>query len=292
MKRKQLQWGCVLILLLSLLIGSASADIGPKPSVQVRFPDMEGRSVYATLLSQSNTTGPASAWDASAPYPRQYVQDDKYYDSPTPEIEALWQAFQEYDDPDGFYFLQNWWTCSEEHELAWTYYPPQTFKLLLYEPETGTYLSSGIYEQYAFDSYFQAELDGAGQLTLRRNYDYTWETISLLARIALTVALELGVAWLFRYRTKKQMLFLVLVNLVTQVGLNVGLNMANYYLGQFAYVFWFILLELGVCLLEALLYAKKLDGGEKSHPVIYAVCANLLSAVAGLWLALQIPGIF
>ena len=68
--------------------------------------------------------------------------------------EEIWQAFVDYQDPDGFYFLQEIWDCSEAGLLDWTYYPPGTFKILLYFPDSGQFWTSPVYERYAFDSYF------------------------------------------------------------------------------------------------------------------------------------------
>ena len=43
-------------------------------------------------------------------------------------------------------------------------------------------------------------------MSVKRTYDFTWEILSLLCRILATIAIELGIAWLFGFRTKKQIL--------------------------------------------------------------------------------------
>ena len=48
---------------------------------------------------------------------------------------------------------------------------------------------------------------------------------------------------------------LIVVNLSTQVVLNVLLNVINYNSGQFAFVGYYILLEVTVVVLEAVLYS-------------------------------------
>ena len=48
------------------------------------------------------------------------------------------------------------WDGTEEH--AWTYYSPKSFKILLYFPEQGVFVTSGIYERYAFDSYYTVDM--------------------------------------------------------------------------------------------------------------------------------------
>ena len=167
-------------------------------------------------------------------------------------------------------------------------------------------VSEGIYEQYAFDSYYQvdardlslqpAETDGA--FRAEKNYDYTWEIISLLARIFATILLELGIALLFGFRAKKQLFIIAAVNVVTQTLLNILLNVINYSQGQMAFVLSYIGLEFIVVIIEAVVFYYALNKysdkppAKKGLPVWYALAANLFSFIAGLGLAYLIPGIF
>jgi hypothetical protein len=208
---------------------------------------------------------------------------------------------------DGFYFLQFFQDCSQTQQFNWTYYPPQKFKILLYFPETGRFVSSSeYYERYAFDSYFTAdvsdlnlfvETQGEAKIITEKSYDYTNELLSLFVRILLTIAIELGIAILFGFRAKNQLRFIVLVNVVTQIVLNLALNIINYRSGQMAFVFFYVLLEIVVFVIEAALYTLHL----KKHnveiipvwkPCIYALVSNASSFALGLGLAYWIPGIF
>lgn len=280
----------VFLLCLALLCGlapAAYADVGPKPSVHITFENMDDTLCYATLLSKTKSTGPSSAWDGDEDHIYNYNLDLE-----------IWRAFVEYEDPDGYYFLQEGWQVNETKSFAWTYYPPSSFKVLLYYPETGEFVTSGIHERYAFDSYFTIDLNSVGStLTLRKSYDYTWETISLVARIVLTILLELGVALLFGFRGKQVLLTITGINVVTQVGLNLALNIINYSQGSMAFVLFYLLLELAVFVLEAVLYLRLLQRAspiplKKRRVILYALAANVLSFAGGLWLAVQIPGIF
>ena len=289
MKHKVFAFIMCLMLVMAMTI-PASADIGPKPSVQIEFTGMEGQTYYGTLLSMYESTGPASVWDGN-PEHADYQPGEEGYD--------IWLKFVEYQDGDGYYFLQWWWDCSETNQLNWTYYPPTPFKILLYFPETDTFYVSPVYERYAFDSYFTVDMSDldADPMVADKSYDYTWEIISLAARIILTIALELAIALLFGYREKKVLGFLAIVNAVTQVGLNVALNIINYNSGSMIFTFNYVLLEILVFAIEAIAYAvllKKFSGKEQKpvKAVGYALVANAASFGFGLWLAHVIPGIF
>ena len=281
------------ILVLALPV-TARADTGPKPSVNITIEGLpEGVTCYGTLLSKTESTGPATAYDGT---------NDYYYGSE--DQRWVWEVFVGYEDPDGFYYLQEHWDCSDG-SFRWGYYPPSTFKVLLYFPQTGTFVSSGVLERYAFDSYYTVSLSGLdisavtpGEiLEAEKSYDFTWELISLAARVLITIAVELAIALVFGYRKKNQLIFLGILNVVTQVLLNVALNYVNYTSGQQAFVIWYVLLELAVFTIEAVVCwewlprhsEKKLRRG---LVVLYALIANGASFAAGLWLATVIPGIF
>ena len=168
-KVKQRLCVCVfLALLLPMLMTPVFADTGPKPSVVVDISGVEGQ-YYATLLAAETTTGP---WSVS----------DGLYD-PEGERTAIWQKFHDYSDPDGYHFL-GCFAEVEDGAFCWGYYPPERFKLLLYFPETDSFLACDeIMEQYAFDSYFEAELQDDGTLFMQRSYGFGARVAGFLFRL-------------------------------------------------------------------------------------------------------------
>ena len=288
MLRKMISLLFCMILIISLPV-TAKADIGPKPSVRITFTGIEGETYYGTLLSERRSTGPATAWDGYEDYRDWKPENEK----------PIWEKFISYEDTDDYYFLQEWWDCSESNQLNWTYYPPNPFKILLYFPETDSFYVSDIYERYAFDSYFTVDLSeyATTPITARQSYDFTWELISLAARIVLTIIMELAIALVFGYREKKTLAFLAIVNVITQVTLNVALNIINYKSGSMGFSFAFICMEIVVFAIEAIAYKSLLQRfstaeQEKRRGVSYALVANTASFAIGLWLAHLIPGIF
>lgn len=287
MKRKLTTWIMCFIMVFAMLPITAHADTGPKPSVRINFENMGEEVCYGTLLSRTDSTGPSSAWDGNPEHIYNYDLDMD-----------IWQAFVDYEDADGYYFLQEGWLCSESKELNWTYYPPSSFKILLYYPELDTYTVSGIYERYAFDSYFRVTMDGLEIKSVDdKAYDFTWELISLACRVVVTIALELAIASLFGLRQKKLIMTILGVNVVTQIGLNVALNIINYNRGAYMFVFCYVLLEILVFIVEAVAYTvlfRKSSEPQisKKRTVSYALIANIVSFIGGMAIAQLVPGIF
>lgn len=279
---------CALIMTI-IFPNTAKADMGPKPSVVIDFNGLDGKTYYATLLSREKSTGPYSALnDSNHTYVR-YQEGDEDYE--------IFLKFAEYQDVDGYYFLQFFRNCTGSNQFSWTYYPPQEFKILLYFPETDSFIiSDDHYERYAFDSYFTAEVSGTG-ISAEKAYEYTNETVSLIARIVLTIIAELGIALMFGFRERKQFVFIIFVNVITQIALNVALNTINYHSGEMAFIIFYVLLEFVVFITEAVLYnwylkkhSRKIIPGWK--PGMYSLTANTVSFALGLGLAYWIPGIF
>ena len=279
------------VLLLTVLLPvTAWADTGPKPSVQVTIKGLGDAPCYATLLSEQKSTGPTGVWSGN---------DDEIHHNNTYEFDrAIWDAFTSYEDPDGFYFLQWSWQVNETKQFRWGYYPPSTFKILLYFPEQNQFYTSGICERYAFDSYFTIDVSDRSPtqpLKAAKSYDYTLEILSLLARTVITIALEIGIAWLFGFRSKEELKVLVIVNVITQVALNVALNIVNYNYGQQLFVWAYFGYELLVFIAEAIAYCiflERVSGKRLRRYIGYALIANTVSFAAGFAIAKLIPGIF
>lgn len=258
--------------LLAALTVPAFADMYPKPSVRVTFENLPDGPVYGTLLSYRIGTGPYSA--------------DRIYGGWNADEKPVYDAFREYSDPDGFYFLNYIEDCSDGG-YAWTYYPPDTFKLLLYFPDTGEFRSSGIINAYAYDSYYTVDLSREGELQLDKSYDYSAEILSFAARCTMTIVLEMLAALAFGYRSRRELGCIAVVNAATQTALNLAAGAADYFGGVSKFYVAFVGLEIMVIITEAAVFHRELPRRGARGParaVVYAVAANVISAAAGLWI--------
>lgn len=276
---------CTVFIIMSFPI-TASADVGPKVSVYITFENMGDEECYGTLLSENKGTGGFRVWDGDEEHIYNYNLDLE-----------IWRAFVEYKDTDGYYFLQTaWaWKVSDTKRIAWIHDPPYRFKILLYYPETESFVVSGIYELYAFSTYYTVDMDGVDigsveyndHIEAYRSYNYVQEILFFLARVIITIAVEMEIAFRFGFREKKQRLVLASVNVVTQIILNVLLSVINYNSGPLAFVVYYINYEIIIFVLEAMLYCtilKKVSDKPKKnwYYVLYALAANAFSFFTGL----------
>ncbi len=277
----------VLILMAALAI-CAFADFGPKPSVVVEFEGAGDREYYVTLVAKEDKLG--------GPYHRITVDDQP----------AVWNRLLAYEEPDGLVFAGGLQKLTGDGAYVWGYYPPSEFRVLIYFPDTDSFVaSSGILEQYAFDSYYQMDFndlpenwnDTVAAIPVTRKYNLLCQITAFLMRLAVTVAVECLLAVLFGFKGKRQLLLVAAVNCVSQLALN--LLILDESVGLFVfYVLQYALIEVGVILAEGLVYCLALpklvtpEQNRNIHPIAYAVIGNMASFSLGYLLSNCFPMLF
>lgn len=283
----------VLILMAALGI-YAFADFGPKPSVVVEFEGAENQEYYVTLVAKENRLG--------SPYSRITAEDQ-----PETDDIAIWNRLVAYEDPDGMVFAGNVQKLTGDGAYEWSYYPPSEFRVLIYFPDTDSFVeSSEILEQYAFDSYYRADFDeisvggngAVATIPVIRRYNLMWQITAFLLRLAVTVVIESLLAVCFGFAGKRQLWLIFGVNCATQLAMNL-LMLTQGAIGIFAfYVIQYALAELAVILVEGLVYYLALQKladpyyAEGKHPIVYAVVGNLASFILGYCLSNWFPMMF
>lgn len=288
-----------LLLLLPLAVMPVSADVGPKPSVVVALDGLEGRTCWGTLLSQQEGTGPYGRF-----YEEEAAED--------PEEDRALRALLPLErmDSEGFHLLNFVKDCSDG-EFSWTYYPPHTYKIALWFPEEDALAVSGVYHRYAFDSYYRLDLSGVELMPggiveleaarLQRDYPYGGSLLALAGRVALTLGAELLLALAFGLRTRQALKWVAVVNLATQLGLNLALELFTYCNGALEGMMAILALpvylaaEAVVTLVELRIYRRKLlgeRGASGRRITAYTWTANLCSLLAGVLLSFRLPALF
>lgn len=275
------------LLILFLLGGSVFANAPAGDSIGIVFDELPDEPCFITVLFEKEDN--AYQWlpeneewlrwfQANVPDPH-YVCEDGVTER------NLMEAFEGYSDPDGYLFVHHYQKLAANNH--WSSVHNETFKILLYFPETDRFISSGVQQLYTKNSVYHASING-DQIVVTSDFrkQILPELLRFLLRLVLTVALELLIARLFGYRKKEAVRLILIVNVITQVLLNLvlfGIRLRTLFFVDEGIL---LLLELVIVVTEAVIYAKKLpDYDDFSGPVravIYAVVANLASLIAGL----------
>lgn len=258
---------------------TAFADCAPKPVTVVYTTGEGSETVWITLLGEKGE------------FPGGVVGKDELESDPQTPKALAWNAFVSYEDPDGLFFGGDLFESSGR----WGYFAPDPFRVALYFPETDVLLvSEQLFERYAFQSQYQLNLDqldksrsGVVSMTLDGSVDWFEELLRLIPRILITFGIEILLALLWGYRSRRQIRLILMVNLVTQIGLNVLLSLWYVFDGPLNAMLMLLRGELVVLVVESIFYVRRLpDGserltGSKAWAFIYTVAANVLSCYLG-----------
>lgn len=297
-KARSTRLAIALFFVLATLISVAfpvSADVGPKEYTLVSVKGVPDDTVYyGTLLSDLPHQAFYKVFTGD---PRlKYNWEDIDSEGFDLNNGGIWLTFVEFEDPDGYYYLQQHWELKGNDTFTWGYYPPDSFKVLLYFPEYDSFVISQIEERYAFDSIFMIDLEGVdyqtpGTTTIIRavpdkEINVMW-VLDVAVRIVLTLGIELLIALGFGFREKSQLKFIGTVNLITQILMNVVFLYFRFTEGIVASTVMYFLIEFIVLFVEAVLYVLLLKRFSKKPvsrvlAVVYAFVANGVSFVVGL----------
>ncbi len=266
----------VLALFTFSIIGvTAFADMGPKPSSTFYVKGVEdGREYYIMLVNPD---------------------DDPYIsDGYVRQKDVAWERIREFCLTNGYspYLCP---IASGSHEkmtgsdtAEWGYNPPDTFCVLLYFPDDERFLVSNQYKKYAFNSYFDVNVNG-NSVTVEiagGAKRVAAEIGGLLLRIAITVLIEVGIAKGYGFFGKKSFRLIIIMNVITQLLLNALIYKWSFDLGGLGELLALLIGEAVVFAVEAIVYGNALPaftGNEikSGRAVGYAFVANSASLVGG-----------
>lgn len=162
------------------------------------------------------------------------------------------------------------------------------FKFVVYYPNTNLYYISPYVSATQYTKYSISYNDG--EIGIQENdYSLILTVAMLILVMLITVSLELGVGWLFSYRSKKDVCIIAITNVITNLLMNAFVCHeyidGNSHSLELAIAFSLILLEPLVWIIESIVYLYTLER-KGEHYILrtfgFALVANVVSFVIGL----------
>ena len=256
------------------------ADTGPKPDMQIEIcnlPKSDYIVAYATKYKEY--MGPHHSFIPGD------TSDRHYGETSFGDVEDLTIVYNNVTLPEGWYLcdISSFYSNSTDLLIKSGYMWPTEFILIIYDKVSNEYYLTEETKTYAFHSYFKYDMSDykntsitlEKKIVLEKSYKYVKEILTFVLRLLITLGIELLLALLF--------------NAVTQIGLNIALNITAYFNGKSVfYIYYYILIEILIVVVEAVVYrllCKRGKDGTKKWIISYAILANVLSFVIGviLW---------
>lgn len=285
--KKSLRFCVLLVLAAALLTVSAFADTGPKPQLTVKVTHPPEELYYLDLLAEGDWE---HAGDADYSGLDWSYSEEEIAALDSGLLDALRAAV-----PDG------WHACTVEgtngapmwgdligsdaggvrlHSFRY-HGVPDTYRIILVT-KSGESWVSGVLHRATLQS--SATVDWAARTANAPSPAMAY-ALQFLCTLLPTLLIEGLLLFAFGYRSKRSWLVFLLVNLVTQGGFAVYLavTVLNHGVSGWSLIFY-IPIEVIITLVELLLYRRLLTEKNKARAAVYAIAANLCSAVFGLWL--------
>ena len=175
--KNKIKYLIVLTLLLVLFTGlTVKADTGPKPSVNITINNIDS-DIYVSLLSKTESTGPY----------RDIKEGEYEYNN---EFKFICKQF----------VITDLEITKDDNIFKWTYYPPYDFKVICYIENADEFVvTESSLSRYAFDTYYKMDLENVNGTyvlnNIKKNYNYLGEILHFLLRVAITLLIELLLAF-------------------------------------------------------------------------------------------------
>ncbi len=260
----------LVVFLVSCFPFSINADVGPKPSVKVTIIDAPEGNYYVTLLCDEERFGPWSR-----------ISNEEAQDlGTTDEEKEAVLAFMNYRDADGYHFMGYFDECSKKEAFNWGYYAPKRFKIAIYSVDDQSLKISEAFERDAFEASYEVQYGDT--LKVNEISNLGRRLLLFAMRVLVTFAIEMVLALLFNLRSKKHLLTIFIVNLITQVTLNIAMMILEYSSGGFVWVILFPICELLITIFELILYLIMFKDRPKWLIIIYTLLANGITMYLGM----------
>ncbi len=272
----------LLILSIFILIpmNHVSADTGPRPTLEIEVVGVS-QPFYIDLLilaevDQEKINEVREAMESDEIYYGRVVPEDLYFVRANDYVPSILTTKS-----------PTYYRLTMENEHLFTLNVPQTFKVLLLF-EDGNYITSKLIEPTLFNSKIRVSMTNVDTLITQTDVGSVEEifpvatmTFDLALRILGTIVVEFMVLVLFGYFEKKSYLFVMYVNLFTQVTLTLFMFVTKFYFSPiFGELIVLLIGETFIFAFEILIYRKYLKEHGKQRAVLYGLIANTVSLLA------------
>jgi len=247
------------------------ADAGPKPNITIEAVNMPDGICYMDLLVKVDNKSETDPDFLTDDYDREMIEIlSSYY-------EGGWSASvvnREHIIFDGIKCKVVDGKCTK----YFGYMPPDVFRIIVVSDDGKVQVSETV-ERNAFDSTIDFDYK-TGEASERPVLPGL--SLSFAVTLIVTLLIEGLLFLLFKFGFRKYWVWILVINLVTQIFLYAAITFGTVIGGIFFAIVFYILAEFLIFIGETIAYAFILKSKPIGLRIVYAISANLLSLAAGL----------
>lgn len=200
--------------------------------------------------------------------------------------ELEYNSIMKYSDEDGYKWITTYFKCNGDTEIKFPEQCPNTFKIVIYK-NNRLYAVTEPLEQYAYATYYEVDftlvpLKGQDFIVIKNTYDYTSDIINLVLRIVGTILIEIGILYLFRLQSRRNLSVVLIINIVTQTVANAIISYTTYAFGLYDAIVLFSIMGFILFVFESIVYLILLKTRKKVRKFFYPLIASTLSFILSL----------
>lgn len=267
----------VLLLVLILIPTVVLADMGPKPSINIKAVNMPDSTCYIDLLVEVNNAGEVDPEFLEGEYNQNMVRllSSYYIDGWGPAV---------VNDELVIFSDIKCEILFGECTKHFGYMPPDRFKIVVIS-EDGNIVVSNIVEKNTFDSTIDFDYK-TGIASERKVFSSIF--LQFLITCSLTLLIEGLILLAFKFSFKKYWLVVLLVNILTQILLTAAISISMLAAGLFGAIFAYLMAEFIIFIIEGVIFGVVLKQHKVGRRVLYALTANIMSFAFGLFILIII----
>lgn len=286
--KKSLRTIFLLFVTMTLLTVSALADTGPKSELTVKVKNAPEEPYYLDLLAagewehEGDENYSGLSWSYSEE--ERAALDEDLLAALRAAIPAGWHACV----VQGTNGAPMWGDIVGEdagnvrlHTFGY-HGVPDEYRLIVVQKNGEVWISPETYTRKTLQS--SVTLDFASGTVTVPSWSRSY-ALQFLSMLLPTLLIEGALLFLFGYRSRKSLASFFAVNLITQGGFAayLAVTVLNHGVSGWSLLF-FVPIEVVIAVVELVLFRKLLTEKGKGRAAVYAVTANVSSAILGLWL--------
>lgn len=186
-----------------------------------------------------------------------------------------YHPIMEYKDAEGYRWIGEYYKCNGKEEISLRIYFEEDFKVIIYK-DNQLYKVSDKLDFYSYDSYYKIDLS-SNDMVVKKSYNYFGNILFLIFRIVLILSVEIGLLFLLKMYTKRNLIVAFILNGIGQIVLNIWVFVDIYFNGSTSGFLTLLIVGLQIFIVQFIACQFLLKKKHRLLIILYPILASLVA---------------